>query len=277
MKFSGKYFQKKHSKPESDTGCSGAVSSISIIIPVLNEEHRITALLEALQVFRNTDHEVIVVDGGSTDSTIAKARPLCDHLVHSQPGRAFQMNKGASVARGSLLLFHHCDSHLPDDALSLLESLSPRAWGRFDVTLSGSHIMFRIISFMMNWRSRLTGIATGDQSIFISRILFNKVGGYPPQYLMEDIEISSRLKKLSRPVCFSSKVTTSSRRWHEKGIWKTILLMWKLRLAYFTGTPANTLVYQYYPNFRIKHEQSTDSICEGSHSRASKNPLNESV
>jgi rSAM/selenodomain-associated transferase 2 len=250
---------------------------ISIIIPVLNEQQGIVRQLKQLQHFREQGHEIIVVDGGSHDKTLVLATPFVDHVLHSRSGRAYQMNFGASHAQGDLLLFQHCDSDLPDQALSLLERLPKDTWGRFDVRLTGDHPMFRVIAFMMNWRSRLTGIATGDQSIFVSRLLFEKIGGFPEQPLMEDIELSTHLKKQQRPVCLNTPLTTSSRRWQKKGIWQTILLMWRLRLAYFFGAPADQLVRQYYPSYNLHEQTRSDSIRQSSHPRTSKNPLDEPV
>ena len=251
---------------------------ISIIIPVLNEQQGIVQQLQALQVFRQQGHEIIMVDGGSTDDTVALSLPLVDKVLYSQPGRAYQMNLGAAQASGDLLLFQHCDSQLPDEALALLEALpDSQHWGRFDVRLTGRHPMFKVIAFMMNWRSRLTGIATGDQSIFVSRSLFEQFGGFPEQPLMEDIELSSRLCQLKKPVCFKQALTTSSRRWQQRGIWKTILLMWRLRLAYFCGVSAEKLVQQYYPNYVIHEKTQPDPIRQGTHSGKSKNPLDEPI
>lgn len=250
---------------------------ISIIIPVLNEQRSIVQQLQALQVFRQQGHEIIVVDGGSSDDTIALSHPLVDKVLYSRPGRAYQMNLGAAQANGDLLLFQHCDSLLPDNALTLLEGVSSSEWGRFDVRLTGRHPMFKVIAFMMNWRSRLTGIATGDQSIFVSRSLFEQVGGFPEQPLMEDIELSTRLRQQQKPVCFKQALTTSSRRWQQKGIWKTILLMWRLRLAYFCGVPAKKLVQQYYPNYVIHEKTQPDSICQSARTGKSKNPLDEPI
>lgn len=242
---------------------------VSVIVPVLNEASRIDSLLQELQCFRQAGHELIVVDGGSSDDTVKKATLLCDLVLLSETGRAKQMNAGALKASGDVLLFHHCDSVLPAGAVSLMEAQRDSGWGRFNVRLTGAHPMFRVIAFMMNWRSRLTGIATGDQSLFISKKLFEQVGYYPEQYLMEDIEISSRLKKISPPVCLKEEVTTSSRRWQKKGIWPTILLMWRLRLSYFMGVSADQLVHQYYPNFRPRDEKNTDSVCKSSGPRES--------
>ena len=222
---------------------------VSIVIPVLNESASIVQTLELLQVSRNAGHEIIVVDGGSIDNTIKLSSKLADMVVTSQRGRARQMNTGASYAKGDVLLFLHADTQLPDDALqAILEglSVSGKRWGRFDVRLSGHHPMLRIVERMISWRSRVTGIATGDQAMFMRREAYEQVGGFPEIPLMEDIAMSRDLNvALGRPLCLRIPVTTSSRRWEEHGILRTILLMWKLRLAYFFGRPPEWIAQQY--------------------------------
>ncbi len=224
-------------------------SRITIILPVLNEEARIVACLNLLQPLRGQDCELIVVDGGSNDRTVALAEPLADRVMADSRGRAAQMNAGARQARGDLLWFLHADTLPPPDAAALLRAaLAPpnRYWGRFDVRLSGRHPLLRGVETLMNIRSRLTGIATGDQGIFVRREMFERVGGYPPIALMEDIALSRLLKRLSRPVCLRQRLTTSSRRWERDGILRTILLMWRLRLAYFFGADPDRLAQIYY-------------------------------
>jgi rSAM/selenodomain-associated transferase 2 len=221
---------------------------ISIIIPTRNEALHIEPLLRSLQPLRHKGHEVIVVDGESEDGTTEIAASLVDMLLKTSAGRARQMNAGASVANGRLLWFLHADSVIPDEAALMLANTveeNPLAWGRFDIRLSGSHYLFRVVEVMINFRSRITEIATGDQGIFVSRELFYSVNGFPDQPLMEDIEISKTLKKISKPVCFSEHLLTSSRRWEEHGIARTIVKMWGLRLAYFMGTPADRLASSY--------------------------------
>lgn len=222
---------------------------LSFIIPVLNEAGRITEVLQALQTSRETGHEVIVVDGGSRDNTMALADPLADIVISSSNGRARQMNSGVTRATGDVFVFLHADTRLPAGATQLIIHAlgeGDQQWGRFDVSLQGNRIMFHIIAWFMNLRSRLTGIATGDQCLFIKRGTFAQIGGYPDIPLMEDISISATLKKISRPVCLQAKVITSSRRWQQQGVWRTILLMWYLRASYFFGTPAERLVKIYY-------------------------------
>ncbi|HEY3326400.1 MAG TPA: TIGR04283 family arsenosugar biosynthesis glycosyltransferase [Novimethylophilus sp.] len=224
-------------------------AQVSVIMPALNEAEAIVNTLAALQPLRATGHAVIVVDGGSTDDTILRARPLADTIIASPRGRSRQMNAGAACATGDILLFLHADTCLPDDAVhAVLDGLasSGKAWGRFDVRLSGRHPLLRVVERMMNRRSRLTGIATGDQAIFVHREAFRAVGGFPEIPLMEDIALSRTLKKrFGTPLCLSTPVATSSRRWEEHGILRTILLMWKLRLAYFMGASPERLARQY--------------------------------
>lgn len=219
---------------------------LSIIIPTLNEADGIAAGLAALQSWRAAGHEVIVVDGGSTDATPVLAAPLADRVLTSPRGRARQMNAGAVVARGDVLVFLHADTRLPEHAVSAIRAaLRQRLWGRFDVEITGRSKMLRVVAALMNLRSRLTGIATGDQAIFVSRTAFAAVGGYPEQPLMEDIELSKRLKKLGPPACLRECVVTSGRRWEANGVWRTIRLMWRLRFDYWRGVPAERLALRY--------------------------------
>jgi len=223
---------------------------ISIIIPVLNEASVIVQTLSPLQPLRQKGHEVIVVDGGSDDDTMFLSKPLSDEVIQSLRGRSWQMNTGATLARGDILLFLHADTFLPDHADRLIvEGMKGRrrSWGRFDVKLSGKHPLLRIIEFLMNWRSRLSHIATGDQAIFVKREIFEAIGGFPEIDLMEDITLSKILKRYGRPICFWQRVLTSSRRWETKGLSRTIFLMWFLRLAYFYKVDPKRLIKLYYP------------------------------
>lgn len=221
---------------------------LSIVMPVLDEAAGIGAALARLQPLRGRGCEVIVVDGGSRDATVDLARPACDRVAVSPPGRAAQMNAGACVARGDALVFLHADTQLPDDAdrlvLAALGSIG-HVWGRFDVRITGRPVMLRVIAAMMNLRSRFTGVATGDQAIFCRRSAFDAVGGFPSQPLMEDVEISKRLRRLGPPACLRERVTTSGRRWEKHGVTRTVLLMWRLRLAYFLGVDPARLVRSY--------------------------------
>lgn len=221
---------------------------ISIVIPVLNESSHIRDCLERLQSWRIRGHEVIVVDGGSDDHTLASVNGLADIKLTSPKGRAIQMNTGARKARGDVLLFLHADTWLQENADQLIDyemNNKNKCWGSFNIRLSGHNPLFRIIEFMMNIRTRLTGIITGDHAIFISRDLFDETGGFSEIPLMEDIEFSKRLKNISSPVCLKQKVISSSRRWEEGGIIRTIFLMWLLRLRYYFGTNPEKLVTSY--------------------------------
>lgn len=223
---------------------------VSIIIPVLNEENWIVRTLPSLKPLRRKGHEVIVVDGGSEDQSIQMALPFSDQVLQSQRGRSRQMNKGAKSSTGEILIFLHADTFIPDDADQIiLESISRtgRCWGYFKVKLTGRHPLLRVVEFLMNFRSRFTRIATGDQTIFLKRELFEAIGGFPEIDLMEDIAICKTLKKYGPPLYINRPVITSSRRWEEKGLIRTILLMWFLRLAYFFKIDPKQLVKFYYP------------------------------
>jgi rSAM/selenodomain-associated transferase 2 len=224
---------------------------LSIIVPVLDEAEQIRRRLAALMPLRERGHEVIVVDGGSSDGTGGLARELADEMLSAPCGRAAQMNAGALRATGEVLLFLHADTHLPDRADELvLRGLaqSRRAWGRFDVAIDGSHPMFTVIAWCMNLRSRLTGIATGDQAIFVRREAFLRSGGFPDIPLMEDIAHSRAMKTISAPLCLRERAITSARRWEKHGILPTILKMWVLRLAFFLGADPARLANAYgYP------------------------------
>jgi len=219
---------------------------ISIIIPALNEEDSIKPLLQQLQKIREQGHEVIVVDGGSADKTVSLSELLADKVIASSAGRAIQMNKGASGSKNDILWFLHADSLIPEDAIKhIQQALNNKPWGRFNIHLSGKNIVFRIIGSMMNLRSCLTGMVTGDQGIFIDKLLFNKTGGFPNIPLMEDIAMSKNLNKISRPACVKVKLITSGRRWEKNGILSTVFLMWKLRFLFWIGVSADKIALQY--------------------------------
>jgi rSAM/selenodomain-associated transferase 2 len=224
------------------------MSKLSIIVPVLNEGENIADALDALADIRTLGVEVIVVDGGSRDATVLRARARADRVISAPRGRALQMNAGAEKACGDVLLFLHADTRLPADADHIvLDGLarSGRAWGRFDVRIDSESRLLVAVAWLMNLRSRLTGIATGDQAMFVTRDAFRSVGAFPAIPLMEDIALSKRLKRLSRPLCLRARAVTSGRRWDENGVVSTVLLMWRLRLAYFFGADPKALARRY--------------------------------
>jgi rSAM/selenodomain-associated transferase 2 len=209
---------------------------LTIVIPVLDEAAIIVAALRALAPLRARGAEIIVVDGGSRDGTQRLAEPLADRVIAAARGRGATMNSGAALGTGDALVFLHADTMLPDNADGLIAAaLVRRAWGRFDLRIAGRHPLLAVVARMINLRSRLTGVATGDQAIFVTREAFRAVGGFPDLPLMEDIAISRRLKRLCRPFCIGTPAVTSGRRWERNGVWRTIVLMWRLRLAYYLG------------------------------------------
>lgn len=221
---------------------------ISVVVPALNEAGGIAATLAPLRPLRARGHEVLVVDGGSEDGTPERAAPLADRVLRSAPGRARQQNAGARAARGGVLLFLHADTRLPEGAdRAVLEGLarSGRGWGRFDVRLSGRHPALRVVEGMISLRSRLGGVATGDQAIFVRRDWFEAAGGFPEIPLMEDVALSRALLRRGRPLCLREAVVTSSRRWETRGIVRTILLMWRLRLEFWLGADPKRLARRY--------------------------------
>ena len=224
--------------------------ALSIVMPVLNEAQGISPALAALSPLLGRGAELIVVDGGSSDGTVVLASALGPRVsvIAAPQGRAQQMNAGAQHAHGHTLLFLHADTVLPDSADSLIaQALAQDAavWGRFDVRIQGQSPLLPVVATLMNWRSRWSGIATGDQAMFMTRRAFDQLGGFPVQPLMEDIEMSKRLYALSRPACIGEPVVTSGRRWDSRGALRTIALMWRLRFAYWRGVPAERLAAQY--------------------------------
>ena len=225
-------------------------SSLAIVMPVLNEAAGIEAALRALMPLMARGVRVLVADGGSADDTPARARRFGGvEVIEAARGRAAQMNAGAQAASGArVLLFLHADTTLPPDADRLIEQAlagGRHVWGRFDVRIAGRPRMLRVVAACMNVRSRWSGIATGDQALFMTRAAFDAIGGFPEQPLMEDIEMSKRLRTLSRPACLRERVITSGRRWESRGVWATIVLMWRLRWAYWRGASPQLLARRY--------------------------------
>ncbi len=219
---------------------------LTIVIPVLNEAAIIVAALQALAPLRARGAEIIVADGYSRDGTAQLAKPFADRVITVRRGRGAAMNAGAALGTGDTLLFLHADTALPDGTDRLIDAaLAHRAWGRFDLRIAGRHPLLAVVARMINWRSRATGIATGDQAIFVTREAFEAVGGFPDLPLMEDIAISRRLKRLCRPFCIATPAVTSGRRWEQNGVIRTILLMWRLRLSYYLGVEPALLAELY--------------------------------
>jgi rSAM/selenodomain-associated transferase 2 len=221
---------------------------ISVVVPVLNEAKTLPSMMAALAPLRARGCEIIVADGGSSDGSAEIASKAEVLVVTGAKGRARQMNAGAERASGDAYLFLHADTRLPPDADRLIETALASGrfvWGRFDVRIEGRARTLALVATAMNWRSRLTGIATGDQAIFVTRAAFAAAGGFPDQELMEDVELSRRLKLLSPPACVAQKVTTSGRRWESHGVWPTIFLMWRLRFDYWRGVAPSRLAERY--------------------------------
>lgn len=222
--------------------------SISIIVPMLNESSQLPDLLEHLLEYKKAGCELILVDGGSTDQSAEQAEALGFTVLRSEKGRAIQMNIGAKDASSDILLFLHADTRLPENAGQIIARVfedENAQWGRFDIKITGQALMLKVVAWFINQRSRLSSIVTGDQAIFIRRNLFETIGGFPVQALMEDIEFSKRLQDISKPLALPEKVITSGRRWEQQGIWRTIFLMWSLRFAYWRGASAEELASKY--------------------------------
>ncbi len=218
---------------------------VSVVVPMLDEAAVLPAMLA--HVGGIGADEVVFVDGGSRDGSVELARRAGIEVIGASRGRARQMNAGAGATHGDILLFLHVDTFLPAGALDAVRDAIERGacWGRFDVRIDGKPWMLRVIGALMNRRSRLSGIATGDQAIFVRRDTFASIGGFPDQPLMEDIEISKRLRRIAAPACLRAQVRTSGRRWESRGVWRTIFLMWRLRFAYWRGTPADVIARAY--------------------------------
>lgn len=224
-----------------------SLPTLSIVVPVLNEAAQIQHTLLHLAPLRARGAQLWVVDGGSHDDTVARAQAHAQAVLQAPRGRARQLNAGAAATTGEVLLFVHADTQLPPDADEQVQQAirAGADWGRFDVRIVGQHPMLRVVAACMNWRSRLTGIATGDQALFVRRTVFDQVGGFPDQPLMEDVELSIRLRRVSPPACLRAQVATSGRRWEQRGVWRTMALMWRLRWRYWRGESAQVLAKAY--------------------------------
>lgn len=220
---------------------------LSVIIPVLNEAGLIPDCIPSWKDLERHGAEVLLVDGGSGDHTVALLTQAGLPVITAPRGRGLQLRRGAEQPSGEILLFLHVDTRLPDGALDLLRQTiqGDRCWGRFDVRIDSPKRLLAVVSFAMNLRSRLTGIATGDQAMVMTRWAYEQTGGFAEQPLMEDIDLSARLKRLAPPVCLRPPVSTSARRWESHGVVSTILLMWALRLAYWLGVPPTALARFY--------------------------------
>jgi rSAM/selenodomain-associated transferase 2 len=230
------------------------VARLTIVIPVLDEAAIIAASLQALAPLRARGAEVIVVDGGSSDGSAALAQPFADRVIAGPRNRGAALNAGAALGSGDVFVFLHADTTLPQNADTLIaaalayrqsEGIWWPCWGRFDLRITGRHSLLALVARMINWRSRLTGIATGDQAIFVTRKAFWSIGGFPDLPLMEDIALSRKLKRQCRPLCIATPAVTSGRRWDYHGLWRTVALMWRLRLAYYLGAEPARLALAY--------------------------------
>ena len=217
---------------------------ISIIVPTRNEEQRIAQTLGCLR--EPEVLEVIVVDGGSEDRTREIARSLVDRLVEASPGRARQMNAGARLARGDVLLFLHADAIVPPGfGAAIVAACSASIGGRFDVELDARGAIFRVIEWTINLRSRWSGLFTGDQGLFVRRDFFEALGGYPDQPLLEDLALSKAMKRRGRIAALRARLRTSARRWQRHGPLRTVALMWWIRALYFLGASPQRLARLY--------------------------------
>ena len=228
---------------------------LAVIMPVLNEAAALTASLGALAGLRARGAVLIVADGGSTDGSLALPQAQADAVVCAPRGRAAQMNAGAChplARQADALLFLHADTRLPPGADKLIEQAlaDGASWGRFDVLIEGRHPLLPLVATLMNRRSRASGIATGDQAMFVRRSVFESLGGFAPLPLMEDIELSARLKRVGAPACLRERVTTDGRRWDQRGFWRTVWLMWRLRAAFALGVDSQALALRY--GYRVR-------------------------
>lgn len=222
------------------------MAELSIVIPVLNDAQALQRLLQDLQPWRGRC-QVIVVDGGSSDESASIAMRHADNWLVTEPGRARQMQAGADIATAPRLWFLHADSLVPESLVTVVLRLpADIKWGFSAVKMDDTRLTFRVVAAAMNARSRWTRIATGDQGIFVDRNVFIATGGFALIPLMEDIELSKRLRRISRPECLAGPIVTSARRWRDKGVWRTIFLMWWLRFQFFIGVSPDRLYRRYY-------------------------------
>ncbi|UTA49433.1 TIGR04283 family arsenosugar biosynthesis glycosyltransferase [Simiduia sp. 21SJ11W-1] len=232
---------------------------LSVVIPTYREGGRLLALLESLQVSRQSAVEIIVVDGEGSDSRMPALSSLCDALIQSAPGRGLQMNAGAAVATSPWLLFLHADSgnaaHCIAQLLVQLKNSPDQVWGFFKVQIRPLHLALECVASFMNLRSRTTGIATGDQGMWVNRKVFTGCGGFSELRLMEDIALSDLLAKQARPLQLTGPLITDARRWLARGWLRTMVQMWWLRLRYWAGTPGDVLAARYYPNHSFEAQQ----------------------
>ncbi len=225
------------------------MQKFSFIIPVLNEESFFVEQTKIFTSLLEQGHEVIVVDGGSTDQSVVIAEQIGCICISTNPSRGHQLHIGAKKSSNQILVFMHADTLLPPSGLGNIRNVMEKAnnyWGRFNVVFTNQKLVFKVIAWFMNKRSCLTGIVTGDHTFFMKREIYFNSGGFSDIPIMEDIELSKKLRKYSRPVCLSEKVITSSRKWEQQGVLKTILLMWYLRLLFYVGVPAEKLAKRYY-------------------------------
>jgi rSAM/selenodomain-associated transferase 2 len=223
------------------------MKKLSVVVPMLNEASAIANTLGAIR--RGApDAEIVVVDGGSTDASVAAAQPLCDYVFVATRGRARQMNAGARASHGDVLVFVHADTIVPSTFAADIASalLDPAVLGgRFDVKLDATALPYRVIGAMISLRSRISRTGTGDQAIFVRRDIFDRLGGFPDLELCEDLEFTRRLKRTGRIACLRTQVTTSARRWSRDGVVRTVFRMWMIRAMYLLGVPPARLKRMY--------------------------------
>ena len=224
------------------------MSKLSIIIPALNEEHVLLKQQQALSMFLQDGHEMILVDGGSEDNTVHLAKQLGFKTIVTKASRGYQLKAGSDISKYETLLFLHADTQVPHAAIQVIQnalSSSDKLWGRFNVSFNNNDLIYRVIAFFMNLRSCLTGIVTGDHAMFITKDAYRKCGGFSDMPIMEDIDICKRLRRISKPICLKNRVITSCRKWESNGIFLTILKMWSFRLMYFFGASPEKLAKLY--------------------------------